>query len=242
MQGEIRRPPSPKQIRQTASSGTSRATPAACVEAAVAEGCAEEGGGAAEEAAVDDDRAAGEAAVVEGAECALAAAVVAPALTDGRLTAVRFPSGPLAARMTTTGQSMTPSEASDASSSCRRLPSWQTWKSPAELGRSGRRRIRRRSSPRVAVASSRVTVSGLPPSLRAASITRQVLVRSKGLHCIVRLFLPRRRAGWVACAEVHGDSEGTSLRKPSFSRKRRTPCRTPRAGMARARRVRPLCS
>ena len=138
MQGEIRRPPSLKQIRQTASSGTSRATLAACVEAAVAVGGAEEGGGAAEKAAVDDGRAAGEAAVVDGAECALAAAVVAPALTDGRLTAVRFPSGPLAARMTTTGQSMTPSEASDASSSCRRLPSWQTWKSPAELGRSGR--------------------------------------------------------------------------------------------------------
>ena len=180
----------------TASSGTSRAAPAGCVEAAVAVGCAEEGGGAAEEAAVDDDRAAGEAAVVDGAECASAAAVVARALT-----AARFPSDPLAARMTTTGQSMTPSDASDASSSCRRLPSWQTWKSPAALGRPGWRQIRRRSSPRVA-ASSRVTVCGLPPSSRAASITRQDIL------CALESCLAwpgRAGLGWVACAELEGE-------------------------------------
>jgi len=57
------------------------------------------------------------------AECSLVETVVAPALTGRWLTGARMPSGiSLAARMTTTGQATTPSDASEASSSCGRWP------------------------------------------------------------------------------------------------------------------------
>ena len=116
-------PPSLKQMRQTASAGTSRAARPPCAEAAPAAGAAVAPTGAASSFAARgraEGAAAAEEAAVEAAGCSLVEPAVAPALTGRWLTAARFPSGPLAARMTTTGQSTTPSDASDASSSCGR--------------------------------------------------------------------------------------------------------------------------
>ena len=76
-------------------------------------GCAEDDDDAAEDAA---DAAAEE----DAAECSLVEAGVAPALTGRWITGARLFSVPLAARMTTTGHTRTPSDASDASSSCSR--------------------------------------------------------------------------------------------------------------------------
>ena len=129
MHGEISRPPSLKQIRQTASAGTSRDTGPPCVPAVPAAAAAP--------------------------SAAAPSSTEAPVLTERSLTDRRC-SGALA-RMTTTGHSATPSDESDAPLSHRTRPSWHTWKSPAQLGSPARLLIRCLSSPRV-MASSSVTV------------------------------------------------------------------------------------